>query len=185
MGGFLAKFRNVLESFGEQEARILMLGLEAAGKATILYKLKLNETPTRAIPPAFETISLKNVTLRAWDLGGPDKIRPAWKHFFKNTDGLFFVIDSADKERFNQAKEELFWILDSDEMVGVPVVVLANKQDLPNAVAPPEIATKLAMSHIRNRQWHVHGTCATNGDGLLEAMTELVTMAKQFQKDRR
>ena len=165
-----------------------MLGLDAAGKTTILYKLKLNET-IHAIPTIgfnVETVSpVQNVTCTVWDVGGQDKIRPLWKHYFNQTDGLIFVVDSADKERFSQAKEELFWILDSDEMIGVPVVVLANKQDLPNAVKPPEIATKLAMSHVRNRQWYVQGTCGTTGEGLVDAMAELVKMVKQFQKDRR
>lgn len=188
MGGLVTKIRNVLESLSKYEARILMLGLDAAGKTTILYKLKLNET-IHAIPTIgfnVETVSpVKNVTCTVWDVGGQDKIRPLWKHYFNQTDGLIFVVDSADKERLSQAREELFWILDSDEMVGVPVIVLANKQDLPNAASPPQIASKLGMSRIRNHQWHVQGTCATNGDGLFDAMNELVKMIKHFQKNRR
>ena len=96
-----------------------------------------------------------------------------------------YVVDSADRERISEAKEELFWILDSDEMRGVPVVVLANKQDLPSAVQPAEVANRLGLPSVRTHQWFIQGTCAVSGDGLLEAMGELGKMVKDFKKSRR
>lgn len=187
MGNFVGKLKGLLESLGKSEARILMLGLDAAGKTTILYKLKLNETVSSIPTIGFnvETVSpVKNVTFTVWDVGGQDKIRPLWKHYFHNTEGLVYVVDSADRERVNEAKDELFWILDSDEMRGVPVVILANKQDLPNAVQSSDLAQKLGLNQIRTHPWFIQGTCATNGDGLLEAMQELGKMVKVFKKSR-
>lgn len=187
MGNFVSKLKGLLESLGKSEARILMLGLDAAGKTTILYKLKLNETVSSIPTIGFnvETVSpVKNVTFTVWDVGGQDKIRPLWKHYFHNTEGLVYVVDSADRERINEAKDELFWILDSDEMRGVPVVVLANKQDLPNSTEPSDLAQKLGLTQIRTHPWYIMGTCATNGDGLLEAMTELGKMVKDYKKTR-
>lgn len=58
-------------------------------------------------------------------------LRPLWRHYFQNTDGLVFVIDSSDSTRFAEAKTELTSILTDDQMRGVPFVILANKQDLP------------------------------------------------------
>lgn len=84
-----------------------------------------------------------------------------------------------------QAKDELFWILDSDEMRGVPVVVLANKQDLPNATSTADLANKLGLNQVRTHQWFIQGTCAVSGDGLLEAMSELGKMVKEFKKSKR
>ena len=74
---------------------------------------------------------MKGLTFTVWDVGGQEKIRQLWKHYYQNSEGLIFVVDSSDRERMYEAREELFGILDSDAMRGVPVVVLANKQDLP------------------------------------------------------
>ena len=188
MGNYFKKLKGLLESMGKSEARILMLGLDAAGKTTILYKLKLNETVSSIPTIGFnvETVTpVKNVTFTVWDVGGQDKIRPLWKHYFHNTEGLVYVVDSADKERFLEAKDELYWILDSEEMKGVPVMVLANKQDLPTSQKTAEVAQRLGLQQIRSHPWYIQGTCATNGDGLLEAMTELGRMVKDFKKSRR
>ena len=89
------------------------------------------------------------------------------------------------EEGGERRKEELFWILDSDEMKGVPVVVLANKQDLPNACSSSEVAAKIGLQQVRTHHWFIQGTCAVSGDGLLEAMTELGKLVKEFKKSRR
>lgn len=188
MGNFMSQLKGLLEGLGKHEARILMLGLDAAGKTTILYKLKLNETVSSIPTIGFnvETVSpVKNVSFTVWDVGGQDKIRPLWKHYFHNTEGLIYVVDSADKERFNEARDELFWILDSEEMRGVPVVILANKQDLQHAASSADVANKLGLAQIRTHPWFIQATCATSGDGLLEAMSELGKMVKDFKKGRR
>ena len=188
MGNFISQLKGLLESMGKTEARILMLGLDAAGKTTILYKLKLNETVSSIPTIGFnvETVSpVKNVTFTVWDVGGQDKVRPLWKHYFHNTEGLVYVVDSADKERFHEAKDELYWILDSEEMQGVPVMVLANKQDLPTAHKTADIAHRLGLTQIRTQPWFIHGTCAVSGDGLLDSMSELGKMVKDFKKNKR
>ncbi|XP_065904462.1 uncharacterized protein [Dysidea avara] len=189
MGNFLqSTLKNLLEAFTFQNnARLVMLGLDAAGKTTILYKLKLNET-VQSIPTIgfnVETVQpTKNVSFTVWDVGGQDKIRPLWRHYFHGSEGLIYVIDSADRSRFSEAKDELAWILESDEMVGVPLVILANKQDLPNAASTSEIMTKLELNSIRNRPWYIQSTCAVSGDGVYEAMNELSSMVKKFQKSK-
>merc|ERR1712071_214832 len=94
--------------FGKKQMRILMVGLDAAGKTTILYKLKLGEIVT--IPTIgfnVETVEYKNICFTVWDVGGQDKIRPLWRHYFQNTQGLIFVVDSNDRERITEAQEEL------------------------------------------------------------------------------
>ena len=88
------------------------VGLDAAGKTTILYKLKLGEIVTTIPTIGFnvETVEYKNISFTVWDVGGQDKIRPLWRHYFQNTQGLIFVVDSNDRERIdgdNGAKDEL------------------------------------------------------------------------------
>lgn len=85
------------------------VGLDAAGKTTILYKLKLGEIVTTIPTIGFnvETVEYKNICFTVWDVGGQDKIRPLWRHYFQNTQGLIFVVDSNDRERITEAEKEL------------------------------------------------------------------------------
>ncbi|KAJ8308815.1 hypothetical protein KUTeg_013689 [Tegillarca granosa] len=104
------------------------------GKTTILYRLKTKKTVNTLPTIGFnvETVTpCKGMEFTVWDVGGQDKFRPLWGHYLEDTKGLFFVMDSCDKERLFEARNELSGILESDKMKGVPVVILANKQDIP------------------------------------------------------
>ncbi|KAG5522168.1 hypothetical protein RHGRI_034374 [Rhododendron griersonianum] len=232
--------------FAKKEMRILMVGLDAAGKTTILYKLKLGEIVT-TIPTiggaclisldvshtwkncldflehsaylrphvaefiiygplevpllaayyrqalmeilrasdlfmAFETVFLlalgfnvetveyKNISFTVWDVGGQDKIRPLWRHYFQNTQGLIFVVDSNDRDRVVEARDELHRMLNEDELRDAVLLVFANKQDLPNAMNAAEITDKLGLHSLRQRHWYIQSTCATSGEGLYEGL---------------
>merc|ERR1712170_92631 len=103
---------------GKKEMRILMVGLDAAGKTTILYKLKLGEVVTTIPTIGFnvEEVQYKNINFTVWDVGGQDKIRKLWRYYYQNTQGVIFVVDSNDRERIEDAREELAKILNEDEM---------------------------------------------------------------------
>lgn len=167
--------------FGKKEVRILMVGLDAAGKTTILYKLKLGEVVTTIPTIGFnvETIEYKNISFTVWDVGGQDKIRLLWKHYYQNTQGIIFVIDSNDKERIEDAKEELHRMLAEDDLKESVLLVFANKQDLQGAMTPAEVAEKLALPSLRGIQWHIQGACATIGDGLYEGLDWLTKNVSQ------
>merc|ERR1712054_581588 len=119
----------------KSEMRILMLGLDAAGKTTILYKLKLGEVVTTIPTIGFnvESVEYKNITFTVWDVGGQDKIRPLWRHYYQNTQGIIFVVDCNDRERVGEAKDELNRMLSEDELREAVLLVLSNKSDLPQA----------------------------------------------------
>jgi ADP-ribosylation factor protein 1 len=170
MGGSFGKLFKRL--FYKKDMRILMVGLDAAGKTTILYKLKLGEIVTTIPTIGFnvETVEYKNINFTVWDVGGQDKIRPLWRHYFQNTQGLIFVVDSNDRERVNEAAEELQKMLNEDELRDAALLVFANKQDLPNAMSVAELTDKLGLHSIRNRKWYIQSTCATSGDGLYEGL---------------
>jgi len=167
--------------FGKKEMRILMVGLDAAGKTTILYKLKLGEIVTTIPTIGFnvETVEYKNVSFTVWDVGGQNKIRPLWRHYFQNTQGIIFVVDSNDRERIGEAREELQRMLSEDELRDALLLVFANKQDLPNAMNPQEITDKLALHSLRQRNWYIQATCATSGDGLYEGLEWLSANLKK------
>merc|ERR1712055_980920 len=158
--------------FGKKQMRILMVGLDAAGKTTILYKLKLGEIVTTIPTIGFnvETVEYKNICFTVWDVGGQDKIRPLWRHYFQNTQGLIFVVDSNDRERISEAKDELQRMLTEDELRDAHVLVFANKQDLPNAMTASELTDQLGLQSLRNRKWYIQATCATQGHGLYEGL---------------
>ncbi|NXF91354.1 ARF5 factor, partial [Eubucco bourcierii] len=150
----------------------LLVGLDAAGKTTILYKLKLGEIVTTIPTIGFnvETVEYKNICFTVWDVGGQDKIRPLWRHYFQNTQGLIFVVDSNDRERVQESAEELQKMLQEDELRDAVLLVFANKQDMPNAMAVSELTDKLGLQTLRSRTWYVQATCATQGTGLYDGL---------------
>ena len=175
MGNILGKI------FKNKEMRVLMLGLDAAGKTTILYKLKSGQNVNTVPTVGFnvETVTYKKVKFNVWDVGGQDKIRPLWRHYFAGTQALIFVIDSSDRERVDEARTELMRIITDREMKDVVLLIFANKSDLPKAMDPEEITEKLGLSKLRDRTWHVQQSCAVTGDGLIEGLTWI---NQQFSK---
>uniref|UniRef100_A0A3P9AFA5 ADP-ribosylation factor n=1 Tax=Esox lucius TaxID=8010 RepID=A0A3P9AFA5_ESOLU len=151
--------------FGKKQMRILMVGLDAAGKTTILYKLKLGEIVTTIPTIGFnvETVEYKNICFTVWDVGGQDKIRPLWRHYFQNTQGLIFVVDSNDRERVAESAEELSKMLQEDELREAVLLVFANKQDLPNAMSVSDLTDKLGLQSLRSRLVSLSLAVSNNG----------------------
>ncbi|CAJ2650846.1 unnamed protein product [Trifolium pratense] len=160
-------FRKLFDTFfGNSEMRVVMLGLDAAGKTTILYKLHIGEV-------------LSTVPTIVWDVGGQEKLRPLWRHYFSNTDGLIYVVDSLDRERISQAKQEFQAIINDPFMLNSVILVFANKQDLRGAMTPMEVCEGLGLFDLKNRKWHIQGTCALKGDGLYEGLDWLSSTLKE------
>ncbi|RZC37603.1 Arf, G-alpha, Ras and/or Gtr1 RagA domain containing protein [Asbolus verrucosus] len=113
-------------------------------------------------------VEYKNITFTVWDVGGQDKIRRLWRHYFQNTQGIIFVVDSSDRDRIGEAAKELKSLLLESELESAALLVLANKQDLPISMTAAEIAEKMQLNGLLNRKWHIQGTCALRGSGLYE-----------------
>ncbi|GMH53763.1 hypothetical protein TrLO_g5374 [Triparma laevis f. longispina] len=189
MGLFVSR---IIESFsGLQEKRLLLLGLDAAGKTTLLYSLKLNEC-VHSVPTVgfnVEHITYKKMDMTMWDVGGQDKIRRLWNHYYRGTDALIYVVDSCDRDRMEEARFELHKILTNDEVkqTNRAVLVYANKQDLPGALNPAEVVQKLELNSINpSLEWYCQGSTATNGGGLYEGLDWLNnTLTKQKSSGQR
>jgi ADP-ribosylation factor protein 1 len=127
MGVFLSVFKRLIS---KRDVRILMVGLDAAGKTTILYKLKLGENVTTIPTIGFnvETVEYKNINFVVWDVGGQDRIRPLWRHYFIHTQAVIFVVDSNDRDRIMEARDELHRMLNEEELKDAALLVFANKQ---------------------------------------------------------
>jgi len=177
-------FRKLFDSFfGVKEMKVVMLGLDAAGKTTILYKLHIGEVLSTVPTIGFnvEKVQYKNVQFTVWDVGGQEKLRPLWKHYFSTTDGLIYVVDSLDRERIRKATAEFQAIVNDPLMRNSIILVFANKQDMKGAMTPAEVCEALGLFSLCNRRWHIQGTCATKGEGLYEGLDWLASTLKELQ----
>ena len=170
--GAIASALKSLTGLGRKEVRIVMVGLDAAGKTTILYKLNLGEVVSTIPTIGFnvETVSYKNIDFTVWDIGGQDKIRRLWDHYFYRTDGIIFVVDSADDDRAKEAADELQRVMHSDLLKDAALLVYANKQDLPGAMKTSDLAEKLELAKLRSNQWYIQASSATSGGGLHQGL---------------
>ena len=182
---FKQAFKNILDS--HKNVRIVMLGLDGAGKTSILYKLKLNEIITTIPTVGFnvEAIQYKNITMTIWDVGGQDKLRKLWSYYYEATCALIFVVDSSDTERLIEAREEMWSVLNDSEMDGKPILIFANKQDMTNAVTDVYITEKFGMLNCKSHSWKVQPCCATNGEGLYEGLEWLSKECVKYEKSKK
>lgn len=172
--GLLTLLRKLKKS--DQEARILVLGLDNSGKTTILKKLS-DEDVTHIMPTqGFNIKSLMHdgFKLNVWDIGGQKSIRPYWRNYFDQTDALIYVIDSADRRRMEETGVELQQLLDEERLGRVPLLIMANKQDLLNALSPSEISSELSLDQLRDRTVQILPCSAMTGEGLQEGMEWIV-----------
>uniref|UniRef100_A0A8C2HT05 ADP-ribosylation factor-like protein 3 n=1 Tax=Cyprinus carpio TaxID=7962 RepID=A0A8C2HT05_CYPCA len=164
-----------LKGTTEQELRIVLLGLDNAGKTTLLKQLASEDvntiTPTQVRRAAARGyVTCDSMKLNVWDIGGQRKIRPFWKKYLENTDLLIYVIDSADKKRFEETGLELSELIDEENLKGVPLLIFANKQDLATASPANEIAEGLNLHTYRDREWQIQACSAISGEGVQDGM---------------
>jgi small GTP-binding protein len=166
MGALLSLFARL------QNRRILLLGLDAAGKTTILYKLRLGEVITSIPTIGFnvEEIIYKTLRMVIWDVGGQDRIRKLWKHYYQGSDALIYVVDASDLERLTEARDELHAVLVDDLLIAIPVLIFCNKSDLPKSVTADRMTAILELDKLRTHRWRVQTSSAISGDGLYEGL---------------
>ena len=164
---------------GRMRFRVIMVGLDSAGKTTVLYRLKRGET-AQTIPTIgfnVEELQIGAVDLKVWDVGGQTVVRELWSHYLTgSSSAIVFVLDSTDRERVNEAKDELHELLEHESATKSALLILANKQDLPNALNRAEVADALQVSALSQvRACAVFEISALYGDGLNHAMEWLTT----------
>ncbi|KAJ8908249.1 hypothetical protein NDN08_008340 [Rhodosorus marinus] len=186
MGSIMSRVQSNFSYFfsGVKDVKVIMVGLDNAGKTTILYKLHLGEAfstyPT--IGSNVEEVRRQNFRLQVWDLGGQAMLRQTWQMYFVNTNGVILVIDSADPERLDVAREELTNLLNSEELREAAILVFANKQDLKGAVTATEVSEALSLHSIKDREWNIQACSATTGAGLEDGLEWLISRLEQKMK---
>ena len=169
--GFI--FSKILDFFSRSRNnfKIIILGIQNAGKTTILYRLSIGQlvktTPT--IGSNVEEISYNNVKLQAWDLGGQESTRSVWNVYFVNTDAIIYVIDTHD-ETYDDSKTQFYKLLQNDALKNAVILIYANKQDLPGAKNVAEIIRIYELDTIKTHIWHIQPCSAQTGEGLITGM---------------
>ncbi|XP_072257099.1 ADP-ribosylation factor-like protein 3 [Pyxicephalus adspersus] len=161
-----------VEHLNENGVRIVLLGLDNAGKTTILTRLALEETSSITPTQGFniKSVQSQGLKLSVWDIGGQRSIRAHWKKYLGSTDLLIYVVDSADRKRFEETGQELAELVEEDSLLGVPLLVFANKQDLLTAASAADIAAGLNLHTYRDRTWQIQACSALSGEGIQDGM---------------
>jgi ADP-ribosylation factor-like protein 2 len=162
----------------EKEMRILMVGLDNAGKTTIVKRI--NGEDTSSISPTLgfniKTMQYNSFRLNIWDVGGQKTLRSYWRNYYEQTDGMVWVVDSSDLRRLNDCRHELHGLLKQEKLAGASLLIFANKQDIKGAMTPQEIARVLNLEVMDDsRHWQIIGCSAVTGEGLLAGFDWLVS----------
>ena len=166
---------------GNEEHKIIIVGLDNAGKTTILYQFLMNEvvhtSPT--IGSNVEEVVFKNIRFLMMDIGGQESLRSSWQTYFAHTEYVILVVDSTDRERLPITKQELFRMLQSEELRNASVLIFANKQDIKDAMTSAEISKQLSLTSIKDQAWHIQACCALTGEGLYQGLDWIASRIKR------
>ncbi|WPH03294.1 ADP-ribosylation factor family protein [Acrodontium crateriforme] len=164
----------------DKEMRILMLGLDNAGKTTIVKKI-MNEDVNSVSPTLgfiIKTIDYDGYKLNIWDVGGQKTLRTYWKNYFEKTDTLIWVVDATDRERLYDCSQELHGLLLQERLMGASLLVLKNKSDVAGCMSEDDIARGLQLEAIKTHKWHILPCSAMTGLNLHEGLAWVVQDAK-------
>mmetsp|Transcript_37640 Transcript_37640/g.62311 ORF Transcript_37640/g.62311 Transcript_37640/m.62311 type:complete len:197 (+) Transcript_37640:82-672(+) len=155
-------FRSVLGRFIQRKSKMLFLGLDNAGKSTLLQMLaleRLSSLPPTAMPHAQE-IDAGPLRVTVFDCGGHAIARKVWRDYFAVADAIIFLVDAHDSKRFDEAKKELHELINCDELSHVPFLVLGNKIDLGRAASEHELRTALGLEVlVTGKSAHKQAEC--------------------------
>eukprot|EP01061_Rhynchopus_euleeides_P047143 TRINITY_DN92_c1_g1_i3.p1 TRINITY_DN92_c1_g1~~TRINITY_DN92_c1_g1_i3.p1 ORF type:complete len:199 (+),score=66.04 TRINITY_DN92_c1_g1_i3:71-598(+) len=162
-------------AFSTRDVKVLMAGLDAAGKSTVLYKLKSGNRLT-TIPMAVRcgTVERRNMRLHLRDTSSRQ-----WDYDAEGAGAVVFIVDSNDASNIERARDELHKLATDDALSNAALLVMANKQDLPRAMSPAELTDRLGLKSLRLREWFIQGTCAATGEGLYEGLDWLAASMKR------
>lgn len=170
--GFL--FSKIIQLFSRSKNnfKIVLLGIQNAGKTTILYRLSIGQlvktSPT--IGSNVEEISYNNIKFNAWDLGGQESMRSVWDVYYMNTDAIIYVIDSNDVENYEESKIQFYKLLKHEALKNAVILIFANKQDLITAKKVDEIIKIYNLDSIKTHCWQIFPCSAETGEGLINGL---------------
>lgn len=171
----------------KKEASILCVGLDNSGKTTIINYLKPTDARRNDIVPtvgfSVEKFHTSNLGFTVFDMSGQGRYRTLWEHYYKETHGIIFVIDSADKLRMAVAKDELGHLMNHEDIAPrkIPVLFFANKMDVQGSLSAIKCSQLLCLEEITNKPWHICASNAKTGDGIQEGIVWLADQLNSVQ----
>nr|QXF29048.1 Arl6 [Gefionella okellyi] len=179
-------FKRLFErlGFSKREVKVLVVGLDNSGKSTILNHLKPKKNAQLEVVPTVgfqvEEFSKSNINFTAFDMSGQGRYRHLWEHYYKDCQGMIFVIDSSDKIRMCVVKDELETLLSHPDIRSkrVPILFFANKKDLPGSLSQVDCAMILELDQVTDHAYHIEASDAIKGDGLEEGINWLAEHIK-------
>ncbi|GAQ77681.1 GTP-binding ADP-ribosylation factor-like protein [Klebsormidium nitens] len=180
--------------FAKAEYHVLILGIDKAGKTTLLEKVKAIYSDLEALPPEriVPTVGLNigrvdahKCKLIFWDLGGQLGLRSIWEKYYEEAHAVLYVVDAACQSRFEDVKNALARVMQHVELDGAPILVLANKQDLPGAISAEDMSRTLDMIDVNDRPCLVKAACAYDGSGVRDGVLWLVEAMKKSQRSEK
>lgn len=170
----------------KKEANVVVLGLDNSGKTTIINHLKPPEAKCHDIVPTVgfnvEKFTTKALSFTAFDMSGQGRYRNLWEHYYRECNGIIFVIDSSDKLRMSVAKDELNMLLDNNDIKSrkIPILFFANKMDVRDALSSVKCSSVLELEQIRDKPWHICASNALTGEGLDEGTSWLSDQLREM-----
>ncbi|KAI8058565.1 ADP-ribosylation factor-like protein 5B-like protein [Syncephalis plumigaleata] len=185
MGIMLAKLWRLW--YSGQKHKIIIIGLDNAGKTTLLYRLLLKQTVTTSptIGGNVEEITYKNIQFIMWDLGGQESLRSSWVNYFDNAGAIVMVVDSVDKKRIPIVRDELHRLVAQENAHGACILVFANKQDLDGALTAAQVSEALDLTSLKDHPWQIQACSATKGEGLYEGLDWIVNQLTETTYDKK
>eukprot|EP00347_Sterkiella_histriomuscorum_P000030 403377450 len=174
----------------KREFKMVIIGLDAAGKTTILKKMRFDEIMPTAPTIGIETedIQVKNINIKVFDLAGQEKMRNVWKYYYSSIEGIIFVLDASNRERILEAKDEIQNLLQNEEAKQIPILILANKQDLEGAIKGNEMTEMLGLVEYVNKKpvpfIKVQESSAVQDRGLYDGFEWIVDRIVQLGQQR-
>ena len=175
MGNLITSLLAQISELTSRNTKILMVGLDAAGKTSILFRLKLNVSVATIPTIGFnvETVEYKRIKFTIYDVGGQRMLRKIWRECYSGTNAVIFVVDSNDVERISEARDELLNMMNDELLKDAKCLVFANKMDLPYAMSTAEITQAMELNKLKSKNWFLQPCCAHTGEGLLEGLNWL------------
>ncbi|KAK2723096.1 ADP-ribosylation factor-related protein 1-like [Artemia franciscana] len=175
----------------KDEYYVVILGLDNAGKTTYLEAAKtkfvrdykpLNASKiTSTVGLNIGKVDLLGVKVSFWDLGGQEELQSLWDKYYAESHGIIYIVDAFDRERIEESEKAFGKMIASEALTGVPILLLANKQDLPDCMGVREVKPifQQSGSQIGTRDFMVMPVSALRGDGVEEGISWLVQCMKR------
>jgi len=177
--------------FSKIEFHVLILGIDKAGKTTLLEKLKTMYSDSEGLPPdrIVPTVGLNIGRAEAlksklvfWDLGGQIGLRTIWEKYYEEAHAVIYVVDAACQSRFEDTKSALEKVLRHEDLQGAPILIYANKQDLPGAVSAEDLARYLDLKELNERPYMFQAISAYDGLGIKDGINWLVDAMERSKR---